>query len=1029
MKPKNLLQTALLAFSLPGILAAVTININVSNGDDVFVSADDLINSYYFIGSQNPYSSGALFAGLRYTGGGNILSTADFTRQNLQASPIVGALDGTVVSYWGNWSGDGGQTKSSLILRNGGHWIVESSAKLDFLQANSLFTRQLWVYGDGTGALELAEGFVADHSLGGTVADGLGSIRLSNANLVTHHTQSLPVGPRPDGSGGFQTNGHMVFENTGGSTWSTRTNPQTYSGAVWIGVDAAIDTQADLTHNGTTQFSSWYGSYWADNAFQTTSENVTVTKTGPADLILAEETAFLPGSVLSIQEGGVVFRTDPAAGMRKGSNNAQEGGPNLQVMAGGSGTDDRDARVRFEAPLSRIESLTSLQATVEILGEVQLDTFSSNSQDDLPDQFPPPPLVLYPGIVHFHLDAVAGQLKVSGDAALGGELLLTREDGFDPPVGTAFDLIIAGSFSAGPNGTTPRFESVEDRSGLGLEIEYLADRVRATTTRHARTTGMVIDEDWTDGAFDAPGWNIVDGQVAFRATGRADIPMALTRPVDVGFVWNAATIDVPGFFVGDDEVLVLKMTTFSDVAYNNQEWSKPEVACLHLNTHAQFGHDHATEMSRNYFTLGNWQQLKPSVENDDAIAFPGIHLAGGDNSTSLARNDISLVVFRPDGSNTNSEAWGMRNAQQATHNRRMQHWDNILISIPRGHSSSKAPVFRTGTTLETGLVGMSHAHVGITRRTDANMDYATDAYDFIYWNSYSGQGGTMLASGDFDNDGDTDSADLTAWEGNAGELHDPGFSESQSMVTLADLPGTGTAPDFIYDMATGELRLQTNGSAVSAWVAALPGPAVLEPALTGGTWWQAAVRGREQWVDTGLTGLSGNHLVATLAPDLLPSAFTEIDFGYAAGGAGFITVTVTGSPSADYADWAARHGLAGAAALPEAITNGMANLMRYGFGLGIHEDPPAVPDAEMVDDSGTMVLRLEYTRPVRGSDLLTTAQASDDLGSWSSAPAEVTLAITDNGDGSETVRAQVAVPDGVAAEKVFLRMRFELAGS
>ncbi|MGC9451658.1 MAG: hypothetical protein ACP5I4_09440 [Oceanipulchritudo sp.] len=1011
------------------ILAAATIPMDNGSGDYLEVGTNDpATNDYVFSGTVNPYNAGAP-TGLRYTGGATLTSEATFSITNLQGSPLVGAINGTTVSYSGYWSGDGGQSKSQLVLQGGSTWRLEAGAHLSFILDGSLFTRQLWVLGDGTGTLELAEGFVADLTAGGTVGDGIAAIRQSNNTLVTHHTQSLPVSPRPDGSGGLQINGHMVFENEGGSVWITRTNPQVYPGAVWIGVDTTFRMESELTHTGVTQFSSWSGSYWADNAFQTTSENVNLTKTGSADLIFAAETAFLPGTTFTVEEGGLVFQTDPASGMRKGSSNTVEGGPNLQLFVGGDGTEFRNARVRFEAPLSRIASLSSLQGRLDILGVVEMQSFSSNHQDNLPDTFPPPPFVYTPSIVHFELDTVSGQLLVTGEAALGGELLITRADGFDPPAGTTFDLIIAGSISSGPNGTIPRFESVEDQTGLGLEIDYLTDRVRATTTHSARTTGVVIDEDWTDGAFDAPGWSIVNAQVGFRATGRPEIPFALTRPVDVSFVWNAATIDVPAFFVNDEEVLIIRMTTFSDVAYNNQEYSKPEVACLHLNEHAQFGHDHATETSRNYFTLGDWQQLKPSVENDDAVAFSGIHHAGGDNATNLSQNDTSLTIFRPDGANTNSEAHGMRNQQQATHSRALQHWNNILISLPRGHDPNKAPVLRTGVSLVDALVGMSHAHVGVTRRTDVNLDYATDAHDFIYWNSHNGTTGTLLWSGDIDNDGNTDGDDLALWGAEAGTVHDPSFSQSVARLGINDLPGTGTPPDFVYDWASGALTVTTNGSAVSAWILPAPAAGSVEPAWSTGSWWQARVRGAEHWADTGLTGLTGSQIVATFSPYLDPSGFGEAIFGYAAGGGGTVAVVVSGIPTT-YTEWTAAYGLSGSDALPEAIPfgDGVTNRMKYG--LGMHGNAPAgpMPGAQLIPESGSDYLVLSFTRPAGRTDLVTTGWVSNDLANWTSDPAEVSVDIHDNGDGTETVTIRAAAPVAFPDSPVFLKVTFSISG-
>lgn len=1021
-------QGSRVAGGLEALTGGYAVDIDVAAAEALVLHGD-------FTGTASVRMAGSLadFAGgtegLQAAGGGTVSVSADIAAADASATPVLGA-SATLQRLTGSLTADGAGNAVQLVTNGGGAVAFAPGLDVSMVTAADTLPRPLQVAGDGTGGLELESGFIADATGGSGLHDGLGAIGLANAFLRTHGSASLPVGNRPDGSGGFQTSGWIAFEDTAGGIWEVATAAQAYVGGVYFAVDGTIDTAADLTHTGVTTFSS-AGNYWAENAFQSTSGGITITKTGAADLIFDGEAAFLPGTTLQIDEGGVDFRTDPAAGIRKGSSGATEGGPNLHVQVGKDGVDWRDAHVRFSAPLSRIASLTSTQGTVEILGLVQAATFSSNSQDKEPDTGNPPAKVYTTSFTRFHLDAAHGQIDLTGSAALGGELVLTREPGYEPPVGTIFDIILApGGLTAGPNGTAPRFESLDDESDLGIEVTYLSDRVRLTTTREASSTGLVIDEDWTDGAFDVPGWSILNSKVSFVSTGRSDPAVALAHDVDVpGFVWNAATIDVPPFRVRDDDVLVIRMVTFSDIAYNNAEFSKPEVACLHNHEHSSFGHDHATELSRNYFTLGGWQQLKPSVENDDNQAFNNIHKVGGDTSASLNTADRSLVLFRPTPGGTNSEGFGNIGMGEKTHVRAMEHFDNILISFPFEYRPNITHIFRNGSSLADAYIGMSEAHVGVTRRTDANLDYATDAIDFIYWNSYRGAtSGANLPMGDFDNDGDTDGDDLALWETYKGQRHDPAFNIPQAKTSPADLPGAGTAPSFAYDAASGELTLTTNGTAVSAW--AVPAPAALgvNSAPAAGNWWQGRTADKEQWADRALGGFSGSVVIATLPTGLSENDFGEAVFGYANGGGGVVSVMVNGALS-PYEQWADSFALIGTDRDPleSPAGDGVSNLVKYGLGLDPNVPSGGEAPYVIVEDGGEEYFALRFTRPSGQTDLTTTGEVSTTLDPnlWSDDPGDVETLIEDNGDGTETVtiRALTPMSSGV---RVFLRAVFAL---
>lgn len=979
----------------------------------------------------NRYSTGLENVGVHFFGGGTNTVTTDFTLNNLFSSPVVGVWDGTTVQFSGYLQGDDGQVFTHLVLRNGGTFVVEAGAELDFVLDENYFTRQLWVYGDGTGTLEIAPGFSAITSSGPDFDLGIASYRLSNATIITHETQGLPVGNRPNGSGGIQRNGHFVFENEGGSTWIVRSNPQSYDGAVWIGVDMTVQTEEDLTHSGITNFSSHFGSYWADNAFQTTSDNVTVTKTGPATLTLLEETAWRPGAVLSVEEGAVIFAKDPAAGIRKGGGGSQEGGPNLTLEI------RNEATVRLAAPLSRIESVDNFEGRLEILGTLELVDFTQNDMQNLPDSFPPPTPNPLPGYLAVTLDdGQFGQLIVSGTANVGGRLEVNAPDGFSPPVGTTFDILV-GSYSGD-------FHALHDFSGLGVEVEYLADRIRLTTTRPQGTTGVVIDEDFRKGYYCLDGWQEISIGEIREIPNRSDIPYAFARRMTTSFVWDQVKIDLPTFRASEEDVIVMRFETFSDVAHQSDEWLKPEVAALHNDARWSFGHDHALEVAHHYATFSIAKQLFPNVENGLSNGVPGAFHSGGHNSTRLETIDESVTVFRPNGNNTNVEAFG-RNAsrdsfsqtaaQNGFEDEILKFYDNILLSIPRGQNDRSNPVYRTGESFDTGLVGITQVHVGITHRTDANLDYVTDALDFILWNSYAGSSGTHQQTGDINNDGQTNASDWALLELMLGVQHDwRGFVESQSKFDFDNLPNSSgkDVPAFSYDALTGILTVTPGNEPLTAAAVDI---GVATPSGIGASlnadWWKSEVGGRgAQVVDTSLTGMGGSFVLAQLPTGLGASDFGDAYFGFASGGGGATDVTITGKSLVSYADWVATNGLSGVNALGETVVGpgNLPNLIRFALGYNAQEATQGGAIEYVAEDCGTF-FQLRFTRPNDRTGETLHAEISTDGVNYDRDPSRVELMIVGNGDGTEDIIIRVAKPvrtfdeDGLA--RLFVRLAAE----
>lgn len=108
-------------------------------------------------------------------------------------SPVLSVRgSGTHVYYTGEWLGKNNYTKPILNILDSAQFTFTPKSKLDLVfPAYGNFTRQLWVRSDGTGVLELANGYIADYSEGGKVCSGTGCFRLMDCILLTHDSASL----------------------------------------------------------------------------------------------------------------------------------------------------------------------------------------------------------------------------------------------------------------------------------------------------------------------------------------------------------------------------------------------------------------------------------------------------------------------------------------------------------------------------------------------------------------------------------------------------------------------------------------------------------------------------------------------------------------------------------------------------------------------------------------------------------------------------------------------------------------------
>jgi hypothetical protein len=336
---------------------------NLGNNDLLVIESPGQVPARLIQGTprMRPYPDNLMDIGLHFRTGGEIDAAMDIGMVDLNASQVIGAHgEGTVVRYRGNWEANGGNAFPNMILTEGARFVFTEESSMNLVMPGSYFTRQLWVQGDGTGVLELEEGFVADHTVNDPVPNAMGTIRLGGATLITHHTRNMPQNTRPDGRGGHYQNGHIVFERVPGNRWIVDTSNQMYGAQLDFDTDAVLEIRSSLTHIGHRRVVLPVGPgghFRSSGAFRTTSPDVTITKTGPGMLALEGEQSYHPGSRLVVEEGLLRMASDP--GLGRDPDARGNAGVYLQLDV------KNESGVHFIGSLHRLQSL-SLQDQAEM---------------------------------------------------------------------------------------------------------------------------------------------------------------------------------------------------------------------------------------------------------------------------------------------------------------------------------------------------------------------------------------------------------------------------------------------------------------------------------------------------------------------------------------------------------------------------------------------------------------------------------------------------------------------------------------
>ena len=460
------------------------------------------------------------------------------------------------------------------------------------------------------------------------------------------------------------------------------------------------------------------------------------------------------------------------------------------------------------------------------------------------------------------------------------------------------------------------------------------------TDNNSLGAGIIVDEDFRNGSFNsttADYWTINGKGTGFRPPNNRDFGFGLSNQIALG---GGSFSNNFGYSIPDaesshpsqlqqfginkvDEVAVVRYQTFSDVAKNSREQYHVQVALLQTDPNLEgfpnFGHDLSLETESRFVSLNaansDRLQLTANADNIENVTSAQKN-AYFDNTMTAGDLDpeyTNLVIWRNEpGVGTNIEQWSNNSlgdydianelVNQFPQNQNPDYalFNEIRVFLQRG--GTNVDLIRDGVDINDAQIGINQLHVGITKRTDFNLDYRTDAADFILWNTYRNRDGIQtILTGDADNNSSIDLNDFELWQDNRGLIHDSNATQSQSVYTydtetaISDyylIPSAeGKEPIFVYNRLTGELLLDTQGESLTAWI--VRGQLASSVESLGENWWTADVGNTQQWVDLSLEGFISNELtpIASFTPGLEISDFGLIEVGYADGGGKLVSVT------------------------------------------------------------------------------------------------------------------------------------------
>lgn len=356
------------------------------------------------------------------------------------------------------------------------------------------------------------------------------------------------------------------------------------------------------------------------------------------------------------------------------------------------------------------------------------------------------------------------------------------------------------------------FSKIWNKSQLWIFLAYLSLPVFYC---YSQAPIVLINEDFTDGKFDdvgagirganyAMGGSFSSGTGFHKTNDRSEVTTALSRRIHnaSGGAWGGVVqwgiynnpnrrlnTDLKKFYIDKyQDVVVVKYGAFADVA-DGQEIVHAQITLMNWNEdfagHPHYWHDISIEADQYFQARGEpVRQLAGNVNvvrNNNAPGISNTHYEG--NNGYARENDLNdiyrnLVTWRyvPELDKTNVELWGHNNQADyfldvGLHNRkdnesfkkkeRYAVVDHVQFTFFR--PVDETVIKRSFVDWEDVQVGFTYAIVGITKKSDFNLDFKIDERDAkILDENWEYQSSATIREGDANNDEQVNMDDVPA---------------------------------------------------------------------------------------------------------------------------------------------------------------------------------------------------------------------------------------------------------------------------
>ena len=268
-------------------------------------------------------------------------------------------------------------------------------------------------------------------------------------------------------------------------------------------------------------------------------------------------------------------------------------------------------------------------------------------------------------------------------------------------------------------------------------------------------TGVVVHEDFTQGNFNsetADYWQVNGAGTDFHAPNNRDFNIAISNRISAGggsftdnFAYripDANSTHPSGLkqfgFAKDDEVAIVRYTTFSDIAKDSRALFQVQVALLQTDPNLagdpHYGHDLSFETESRFISRDanhpDRLQLTANVENAENItsAQKNAYYSNTMTAADLDHEYSNLVIWRdiPGVGGTNIEQWAsnaigdydvtgeLSNQFEPNLDPNNALFNEVRVFLQRG--STNIDLIRDNVSVNDAQIGIKDLHVGITKK-------------------------------------------------------------------------------------------------------------------------------------------------------------------------------------------------------------------------------------------------------------------------------------------------------------------------